>query len=247
MMHGWIEAHADHTPEAPALRFLGQRIAYAGLRRRIHAAGAMLAARGIGRGDRIAFLGTNHPSQIVLLFAAAGLGAAQVPLNWRLAPPELRHALEDSGAGMLFATEDMLARAEEVAPPGCAVLAAEAERPEAEATFRRAVEAYRRIAAEYPKDFNAPLALIAQAQLLRYSGKIDDARRVCETVMTQYRDSYASADATRLLRVLKPATPPAAPAASPSSVATAPAAAPDAAASVPPAQTSPAASTAPTP
>jgi TolA-binding protein len=75
-----------------------------------------------------------------------------------------------------------------------------------------ALELYRRIAAEHPQNFNAPLALLAQVPLLKQKGQIDEARRVCETVLAQYRDSFASQDATRYLRTLKPAGP-AAPAA----------------------------------
>jgi len=68
-----------------------------------------------------------------------------------------------------------------------------------------ALEMYRRLAAEYPRSFNAPLALLSQVPLLKARGQIDEARRVCETVLTQYRESYASTEASRLLRTLKTA------------------------------------------
>jgi len=128
MIGRWIEGHADHTPDAPALRFEGQVITYAALARDIARAAAALAARGVRRGDRVAFLGLNHPAQIVLLFACARLGAIQVPLNWRLAPPELRFMLEDSGARLLAATREHVDAACAVAPEGCALFDAEAER-----------------------------------------------------------------------------------------------------------------------
>ncbi len=66
-----------------------------------------------------------------------------------------------------------------------------------------ALEMYRRVAADYPKSFNAPLALLAQVPLLKQKGDVEGARRVCETVLTQYRDNYASTEATRHLRMLK--------------------------------------------
>lgn len=71
-----------------------------------------------------------------------------------------------------------------------------------------AIETYRRIAAEHPTSFNAPLALLAQVPLLKEKGQLDEARRVCETVLTQYRESLAATEASRQLRLLKPATPP---------------------------------------
>lgn len=68
-----------------------------------------------------------------------------------------------------------------------------------------ALETYRRLAVDYPRSFNAPLALLSEVPLLKQKGDIEGARRVCETVLTQYRDSYASTEATRYLRILKPA------------------------------------------
>lgn len=67
-----------------------------------------------------------------------------------------------------------------------------------------ALEMYRRLAADYPRSFNAPLAMLAEVPLLKAKGDVEGARRVCETVLTQYRDSYVAAEATRHLRMLKP-------------------------------------------
>ena len=69
-----------------------------------------------------------------------------------------------------------------------------------------ALETYRRIAADYPKSFNAPLAMLAQVPLLKAKGQVDQARQVCETVLTQFRDSTAAQIASQYLRSLKPAT-----------------------------------------
>jgi predicted negative regulator of RcsB-dependent stress response len=48
--------------------------------------------------------------------------------------------------------------------------------------------------------FNAPMALIEQVHILQEKGKTEDARRICETILTQYRDSYAAMEASQLLR-----------------------------------------------
>jgi fatty-acyl-CoA synthase len=130
-MRRWIEGHAAHTPAAVALSGPAGRLTYAALHDRIAAAAAALAAQGLGRGDRLGFLGQNHPAQLVLLFACARLGAMLVPLNWRLAAPELRFIMEDSGARLLAATREMTAAAEAAAPPGCTLLDAEADWPAA--------------------------------------------------------------------------------------------------------------------
>lgn len=99
----WIEAHARFTPDKPAVLFDGEVLTYRDMARAIGSVAGLLRERhGIGRGERIAYLGTNAPDTLVLLFAVARLGAILVPLNWRLAPPELAHAVSDSGARVLI-------------------------------------------------------------------------------------------------------------------------------------------------
>ena len=99
----WIEAHARFTPDKPAVLFDGKVLTYREMAGAIgRLAGYLRSEHGIGCGDRFAYLGTNAPDTLVLLFAAARLGAILVPLNWRLAPPELAHAVTDSGARLLI-------------------------------------------------------------------------------------------------------------------------------------------------
>ncbi|OOG87679.1 hypothetical protein B0E41_03425 [Hydrogenophaga sp. A37] len=93
---------ATARPDAPALsgREPGQAaiptLSYAGLMREADALAQDLATRwGVQAGDRVAWLGLNHPTQIALLFALARLGAMLVPLNHRLAPAEWAAVLAD--------------------------------------------------------------------------------------------------------------------------------------------------------
>jgi len=58
-----------------------------------------------------------------------------------------------------------------------------------------ALATYQQIASANAGSFNAPMALILQEKK-----RIDDAKRICETIMTQYRDSYAAMEASQLLR-----------------------------------------------
>jgi len=129
VLHRWIARHADHAPDRVALRFEGAPITYGALAQRVERLAGTLAARGLGHGDRVAFLGANDPAQIVLLAACARLGTILVPLNWRLAPPELRFMLEDSGASLLVATAEHAAQARDAAPSGCPVVDAGDEGP----------------------------------------------------------------------------------------------------------------------
>ena len=80
-----------------------------------------------------------------------------------------------------------------------------------------AFAAYQQLASSNTMSFNAPFALLAQVRILQSKNRPDEARRLCETIITRYNDSFASAEARRLLRVLKPtASSSPAPAISPS-------------------------------
>lgn len=101
-----------------------------------------------------------------------------------------------------------------------------------------ALSTYQRLAASEPKAFTAPVALFSQIHLLKEKNQIEEARRVCETILTQHRESRFAAEATYQLRLLKiknepaPSAPPTT-AASPAAVNPAPDAAPSASPSVP--------------
>ena len=55
----------------------------------------------------MAYLGENHPSFLEAFFATGTLGAIFVPLNTRLAPPEIAFALCDSGATVLIHSAEL--------------------------------------------------------------------------------------------------------------------------------------------
>src|SRR5213075_3066850 len=84
------------------LHFHGEDFSYLDLWQRTERATRGLAGLGIAKGDRIAYLGYNHPEMLVLLFAAARLGALLVPLNWRLTAHEHCAILADCDPRVLF-------------------------------------------------------------------------------------------------------------------------------------------------
>jgi tetratricopeptide (TPR) repeat protein len=84
-----------------------------------------------------------------------------------------------------------------------------------------ALTAYQRLATSEPRAFTAPAALFSQIRLLKEKNQIEEARRVCEAIMTQYRESRFAAEATYQLRLLKAKNEP--PAASPPPMAVSPA------------------------
>jgi TolA-binding protein len=74
-----------------------------------------------------------------------------------------------------------------------------------------ALAGYQRVVAGDPNGFLAPIALYSEIHLLKEKKQIDEARRVCETLMTQYRESRLAPDAAYQLRLLKPENTPAPP------------------------------------
>jgi fatty-acyl-CoA synthase len=90
------------TPDKPALVQAGRVTTYAELEHRSTRLALGLRQRGVSRGDRVAFLGLNCVELVETMFAVAKLGAVFLPVNTRLAPPELRHVLEDGGARLLI-------------------------------------------------------------------------------------------------------------------------------------------------
>src|SRR5680860_181087 len=77
----------------------GRELTYAALDDRANRAAHLLADHwGVTAGDRVAMLAQNRTDTFELLFACAKLGAVLVPLNWRLAVPELDYILADADA-----------------------------------------------------------------------------------------------------------------------------------------------------
>ena len=63
---------------------------------------------GVKPGDRVAMLALNSDRYLEWFFAVPWAGAVFVPINIRLAPPEIEHWLGDSGASVLFIDDAFL-------------------------------------------------------------------------------------------------------------------------------------------
>jgi fatty-acyl-CoA synthase len=103
-----LERHALMQPDAPALRFLGNTLTWAELRRRVAALAAALSRRGVGFGDRVMILMLNRTEFIEAVLAANMTGAIAVPVNFRLTATEIAFLAADCGARVMI-TESVLA------------------------------------------------------------------------------------------------------------------------------------------
>jgi TolA-binding protein len=69
-----------------------------------------------------------------------------------------------------------------------------------------ALAMYQQIASDYPNSYAAPVAMLSQVYILKAKSRNEDARRICETMLTQYRTSIWAGEAMQQLRLLKPLT-----------------------------------------
>jgi fatty-acyl-CoA synthase len=101
----WLSHTARRTPDRVAVDYLGRPLTYGEIDRRSDALASEFLARGLRRGDRVATLTGNSPEHVIVFFACAKTGCMLVPLNWRLAVPELQFQLADAEPA-LFLVED---------------------------------------------------------------------------------------------------------------------------------------------
>ncbi len=92
---------AAHPEDVALVGDDGSRETYGELEQRSNRLARYLLARGVTAGDRVVHLDRNAPGAAELLVAAAKVGAAIVPVNWRLAVPELEALVADSRAKLL--------------------------------------------------------------------------------------------------------------------------------------------------
>ena len=97
----WLHRRRRKSGSKTALVSGTRTLSYAQLADRTDRLANALRAKGVAKGDRVAYLGENHPSFVETFFACGLLGAIFVPLNTRLAAPELQFQLQDSGARLL--------------------------------------------------------------------------------------------------------------------------------------------------
>ena len=105
-----IRAAAAHRPDAEALTFAGHRWTYRELDVEVGRWVAVLQARGVQPGDRLALLAANHAHSVFLFFALGRLRAVLAPLNARLTQAELAPLLEDISPRLTLAQKSLVDR-----------------------------------------------------------------------------------------------------------------------------------------
>lgn len=101
LMQQMIEFNALNNPASTALLAGDEVLSYAAFDQHCNQLANGLRALGLQAGERVAILAKNSPRYPMLMVACMKAELTLVPLNYRLAPQELKFILEDCGASML--------------------------------------------------------------------------------------------------------------------------------------------------
>ena len=99
----FLDSRVETAPDRACIQFEGSSLTYAEFAGQVHRTAAMFGERGIGPGDRVGVISTNHPSTAVLLFAAARLGAVLVPVNPDSSPAQVRYVFDHTDVAGIVA------------------------------------------------------------------------------------------------------------------------------------------------
>src|SRR5690349_23082040 len=92
-------------PDQPAASW--GSLTYREVARRARAQAAGLDALGVPVGGRVAIVSHNSARMLVSFFGVSGWGRVLVPVNFRLAAPEVRYIVEHAGADVLLVDPEL--------------------------------------------------------------------------------------------------------------------------------------------
>ncbi len=101
-----VRIHSTERPGAAATVYEGRPTSYAALDRASNRVANALIAEGVRPQARVAHLDKSSDLFFELLFGVAKANAVIVSVNWRLAPPEILHIVNDAEAEILFVGEE---------------------------------------------------------------------------------------------------------------------------------------------
>ncbi|HEX3612339.1 MAG TPA: AMP-binding protein [Sporichthyaceae bacterium] len=102
----FLSKSAVRFPDRPALQYGDRITTYAQFADHSLALGGELLARGLRKGDRVAFAMSNRPEVLEVIFGCFAAGLVVVPMNARLHPREMAYLVQNSGARALIHTAE---------------------------------------------------------------------------------------------------------------------------------------------
>ncbi|MEW7849603.1 acyl-CoA ligase (AMP-forming), exosortase A system-associated [Massilia aurea] len=110
LIHDSIFDSAARTPDAEALVYGAARCTYRSLAGQVTAVAALLLARGLQPGERVAVYMEKRIENVAAMFGAAAAGCVFVPVNPLLKPDQVAYILADCSVRLLVTTPERLAQ-----------------------------------------------------------------------------------------------------------------------------------------
>ena len=114
LLHQFMEFFSRETPDNPCVEMEGTFYNYAQSNSRCNQMAHAFLARGMVKGDRLAWIGKNSIELGLLGFASSKVGVVQNPLNYRLAPPEWAYIINNCTAKVLVCEAEFCAGVDKV-------------------------------------------------------------------------------------------------------------------------------------
>ena len=105
-LHGYFASRCAIDPSRPFLMSEARTWSWGEFGSAMEKAARVLVSQGIGRGDRVAVLAANSDAHVILMFAAARMGAIVVPLNPELGVEEIRYIMQHAGVSAVACSAD---------------------------------------------------------------------------------------------------------------------------------------------
>lgn len=102
-----LKRSARTSPDALAVACRGQRFSYAQFHDRCQRLATVLVDAGVTPGDRVAIASANCHRFLEAFVTVPGVGGVLVPLNVRLAPPEVERIVTDAHPRLLLTDRDL--------------------------------------------------------------------------------------------------------------------------------------------
>lgn len=103
----YLPINARRAPDQACIRLGdGTTFSFAEVNRRVNQLVRALQALGFNKGDRLAVIATDRHQYLETVLACTKAGFVYLPINYRLAPPEMELLLKDSEPQALFVSEE---------------------------------------------------------------------------------------------------------------------------------------------
>jgi acyl-CoA synthetase (AMP-forming)/AMP-acid ligase II len=97
-----VRYHAERTPDKVATIFEDRITTFAQVDRYSNQIANGLARLGVGRQERVGYYGKNSDYHPQIMAGVNKLNAVLVPVNWRLAPPEVQYVMDNADVKVLI-------------------------------------------------------------------------------------------------------------------------------------------------